>query len=77
MEAYLERLIQEQVDLGEKSLKLESFMEDEDKVNKLLTIEQQKLMYQQQVFMEGYYKILSKRIEIENNKILEDQTNEE
>lgn len=77
MEAYLERLIQEQVDLGEKSLKLESFMEDEDKVNKLLTREQQKLMYQQQVFMEGYYKILSKRIEIENSKILEDQTNEE
>ena len=77
MEAYLERLIQEQVDLGEKGSKLESFMEDEDKVNKLLTREQQKLMYQQQVFMEGYYKILSKRIEIENNKILKDQINEE
>ena len=76
MESYLERLIQEKSDLEDKSKKLDAFMEDEEKVNKLLTREQ-RLVYQQQVFMEGYYLILCKRVELEMNKVVEEQANEE
>ena len=68
MEAYLERLIQEKSDLEEKSKKLDAFMENEELVNNLLNREQQKLMYQQQAFMEGYYLVLCKRIDIELQK---------
>lgn len=79
MKEYVKRLIKEADDLAVKCEKLQAFAYDKSKLDKL-SIEQQKLMWQQMSFMEGYYKILEKRIGIEtgkDSKVLADKQTED
>jgi len=63
MEDYVKRMLDEEKQLRLKCEKLEDFVSNEDNLKKL-SLEEQKLMWQQLGFMEAYYKVLVKRINL-------------
>ena len=62
MEDYVKRLLDEEKELRTRCEKLDSFASNEDNLKKL-SPEEVKDMWQQFAYMEGYYKILVRRIE--------------
>ena len=62
MEEYVKRLLDEEKELRTRCEKCEKFISNEDNLKKL-SVEEQRLMWQQLGFMEAYYKVLTCRIE--------------
>ena len=62
MEDYVKRLLDEEKELRTRCEKLDKFASNEDNLKKL-SPEEVKDMWQQFAYMEGYYKILVRRIE--------------
>lgn len=62
MEEYVKRLLDEEKELRTRCEKFEKFISNEDNLKKL-SVEEQRLMWQQLGFMEAYYKVLTCRIE--------------
>lgn len=63
MEAYVERMIEEQKNLQEKIDKLEKFINSDD--CKKLSVQKQFLLELQHAYMVSYNSVLVKRIEID------------
>jgi DNA-binding transcriptional regulator GbsR (MarR family) len=63
MKEYVKRMLDEEKELRTKCQKFENFVSNSDNI-KALSEEEQKLMWQQLGFMEAYYKVLARRLEL-------------
>ena len=70
MEEFVKRLLDEEKELRTRCEKLEKFIGNKDNVD-ILSLKEQRLMWQQLGFMEAYYKTLVSRIEILKVPLLE------
>lgn len=69
MEDYVKRMLEEEKQLRMRCQKFEKFVSNADNI-KALSEEEQKLMWQQLGFMEAYYKILARRLELQKVPLL-------
>lgn len=69
MKDYVKRMLEEEKQLRKRCEKLDNFVSNADNI-KALSEEEQKLMWQQLGFMEAYYKILARRLELQKVPLL-------
>ena len=69
MKDYVKRMLDEEKELRTRCKKFEKFVSNEDNI-KTLSTEEQKLMWQQFGFMEAYYKVLTRRLELQKVPLL-------
>ncbi len=69
MKDYVKRMLEEEKQLRTRCEKFENFVSNAGNI-KALSEEEQKLMWQQLGFMEAYYKVLARRLELQKVPLL-------